>query len=152
MVECRECRLIRLYPRPSPREIKDYYPDNYWFDPPPATADQLAEVWRRFVLRDHVRFVRRALDDSRLDGPVLDVGCGGGLFLRELDLPQNRVVGLDFSVDAARSPGPPTACRWPAALCPARPSAALPSPPSRCSTCWSISTTRPPTSKPRTGC
>ncbi len=102
VVECGDCRLIRLYPWPSPREIKDYYPDNYWFDPTAATADQLADTWRRFVLRDHVNFVRRALDDSQLDGPVLDVGCGGGLFLRELDLPSSRLIGLDFSVDAAR--------------------------------------------------
>lgn len=102
VVECRECRLIRLYPWPTPREIKDYYPDNYWFDPTAGRADQLADAWRRFVLRDHVNFVRRALDESGLEGPILDVGCGGGLFLRELHLPAGRTFGLDFSIDAAR--------------------------------------------------
>lgn len=114
VVECRECRLIRLYPWPTPREIKNYYPDNYWFDPTADTADQLADVWRRFVLRDHVNFVRRALEDSNLDGPVLDVGCGGGLLLRELHLAPGRAFGLDFSVDAARvawtTNGVPVAC------------------------------------------
>jgi SAM-dependent methyltransferase len=114
VVECRDCRLIRLYPWPTQREIKQYYPDNYWFDPTSGTADQLADVWRRFVLRDHVNFVRRALDDSGLDGPVLDVGCGGGLFLRELHLAPGRAFGLDFSVDAARvawaTNGVPVAC------------------------------------------
>jgi SAM-dependent methyltransferase len=101
VVECAECHLLRLYPWPDPRAIARYYPENYWFDPTAERADQLADLWRRFVLRDHLRFVRRALDAAALDLPVLDVGCGCGLFLRELGLPQNRIVGLDFSVGAA---------------------------------------------------
>ncbi len=113
VVECRECRLIRMYPWPLPRDIQNYYPDNYWYDPGADTADTLAESWRRFVLRDHVSFVRRALRDAG-DGPVLDVGCGGGLFLRELNLPQERAFGLDFSVNAASvawsTNGVPVAC------------------------------------------
>jgi len=114
VVECSDCRLIRLYPRPKPNEIHKYYPDNYWYDPGADTADKLAESWRRFVLQDHVRFVKGALEASGLKGPVLDVGCGGGLFLRELNLPQERVVGLDFSVNAASvawsTNGVPAAC------------------------------------------
>jgi len=114
VVECRECRLIRMYPWPSPGEIQHYYPDNYWYDPSSDAADTLAESWRRFVLRDHVHFVRRALHDAGDEGPVLDVGCGGGLFLRELHLPQERTFGLDFSVNAASvawsTNGVPVAC------------------------------------------
>lgn len=114
VVECRDCRLIRLYPRPTPRQIKDFYPDNYWYDPTAATADRMAEIWRSIVLGDHVRFVRRALESTGLDGPVLDVGCGGGLFLRELNLPQRRTIGLDFSVQAGSvawsTNGVPVAC------------------------------------------
>lgn len=114
VIECRQCRLIRLYPRPAPQEIQRYYPENYWYDPSGDRADRWAEEWRRFVLRDHVRFVRRALDQAPPGTPVLDVGCGGGLFLRELGLPQRRIAGLDFSVDAASvawgSKGVPAAC------------------------------------------
>lgn len=32
VVECRECKLIRLYPWPEPDEIHQYYPENYWYD------------------------------------------------------------------------------------------------------------------------
>jgi SAM-dependent methyltransferase len=114
VVECRQCRLIRLYPRPKPAEIQRYYPENYWYDPAGDPADELAEVWRRLVLRDHVRFVRRALENAQSASPVLDVGCGGGLFLRELGLPQERIVGLDFSLTAASvawgSKGVPAVC------------------------------------------
>ena len=74
------------------------------------------EQWyRRFVLRDHLRFVERALDESEETGLVLDVGCGGGLFLQMLRERRNvRVAGLDFSLDAAnvawRRAGVPAIC------------------------------------------
>lgn len=114
VVECRECKLIRLYPWPEADEIRQYYPENYWYDPGGDAADRLAEFWRRFVLRDHVKFVRKAIESVEGTGPVLDVGCGGGLFLRELNLPQNEIVGLDFSVNAASvawsTNGVPVAC------------------------------------------
>ena len=101
IVECASCRLVRLYPRPKPAELRTYYPESYWFDPSASTADRLAETWRQIVLRDHIRFVRRALDASAAKGLVLDVGCGGGLFLRQLELPRGQAVGLDFSLGAA---------------------------------------------------
>lgn len=94
--------MVRLYPWPSPVELQSYYPENYWFNPGEDSADRAAETWRRFALRDHIQFVQQSLETLESDGLVLDVGCGGGLFLRELKLPQSRVVGLDFSCDAAK--------------------------------------------------
>lgn len=114
IVECRRCRLIRLYPWPDPEQLHQYYPPDYWFDPAASAADSLAELWRRLVIRDHVRFVRRALAAAPPDSLVLDVGCGGGLLLRELHLPEHRAFGLDFSLDAASvawsTNGVPVAC------------------------------------------
>jgi len=101
VVRCRECGLLRLDPQPDPEELRRYYPENYWFAPDRSAASRLEEAYRRLVLRDHVRFVAQALHGSRARGPVLDVGCGGGLFLgmmRERGFP---VVGLDFSAEAA---------------------------------------------------
>lgn len=114
IVECRRCRLLRLFPWPDLRHLHRYYPPDYWFDPAASAADSLAQAWRRFVIRDHVRFVRGALRNLPEDARVLDVGCGGGLFLRELHLPEHRAFGLDFSLDAASvawsSNGVPAAC------------------------------------------
>ncbi len=102
IIECRNCRLIRLYPQPPPLELRDYYPPDYWFTPEATAADRLEQFYRRFVLRDHLRFVERALDHCGENGLVLDVGCGGGLFLQMLAQRRNvRVAGLDFSLDAA---------------------------------------------------
>jgi len=102
VVECTLCRLIRLLPRPSPAELTQYYPKDYWYAPEEALAGRLEERYRRFVLRDHVNFVVRAIKEAgETEGVVLDVGCGGGLFLRLLAEQGFRVAGLDFSLDAA---------------------------------------------------
>ena len=102
IVECLKCRLIRLHPQPSPIELRDYYPERYWYVAEDTTAARLEQWYRRLVLRDHLHFVERALRESEQAGLVLDVGCGGGLFLQMLaERGQAGVVGLDFSLDAA---------------------------------------------------
>jgi SAM-dependent methyltransferase len=101
VVRCSNCGLLRLDPVPTPAELPQYYPDNYWFAPDTSTASRMEESYRRLVLRDHVRFVDRAMRQTNARGPLLDVGCGGGLFLgmmRERGFP---VLGLDNSREAA---------------------------------------------------
>ncbi len=95
--------------------MREYYPADYWFVPEATAADRLEQWYRRFVLRDHLHFVERALRESGEQGLVLDVGCGGGLFLQMLaERGRTRVVGLDFSLDAAnvawRRAGVPAIC------------------------------------------
>ncbi len=101
VVECANCGLMRLDPQPPPEELGKYYPANYWFAPDPSAAGRLEEAYRRFVLRDHVRFAARAIRDSGALGPLLDAGCGGGLFLGMMGECGFRVLGLDYSRDAA---------------------------------------------------
>jgi SAM-dependent methyltransferase len=108
VVECLTCRLMRLNPIPPPEELARYYPPNYWYTEDGGTASRLEQAYRRFVLGDHLRFVERALRGSSADGAVLDVGCGGGLFLQMLEERHaggmsRPVIGLDFSLDAART-------------------------------------------------
>jgi SAM-dependent methyltransferase len=114
IVECLGCRLLRLFPWPSEEELRTYYPENYWFSPEQGAAARLEEIYRRFVLRDHVHFVSRALRESGTRGPILDVGCGGGLFGRLLAERGFRTMGLDFSSEAAsmawRQNGLPVVC------------------------------------------
>jgi SAM-dependent methyltransferase len=101
LVECSGCGLIRLSPRHAPGEAAAYYPGNYWFDPAQSTAGRLEELYRRWVLRDHVRFVWRALQDIEAGGLILDIGCGGGLFPGMLRERGYRAMGLDLSPQAA---------------------------------------------------
>jgi SAM-dependent methyltransferase len=99
VVECSGCGLVRLEPAPS--DLGRYYPKNYWFKPGNSLAAKLEEKYRRLLIRDHVAFVERAL--RSVGGPVLDVGCGGGLLLGVLQERGANVVGLDNSEEAARA-------------------------------------------------
>lgn len=115
IVECGKCGLIRLHPQPTPLELGDYYPSDYWFVAEATPADRLEQWYRRFVLRDHLQFAERALGESGEQGIVLDVGCGGGLFLQMLkERGRAGVVGLDSSLEAAkvawRRGGVPVVC------------------------------------------
>jgi SAM-dependent methyltransferase len=101
LVICRRCRLVRLFPTPSAAELRTYYPDNYWYVPELEPEGHWVETYRRLVLLDHVRFVMRAVAESGESGPLLDVGCGGGLFSRMLNERGVRAFGLDFSIEAA---------------------------------------------------
>ena len=94
IIECKACRLMRLEPRPAGKELAGYYPDRYWFSPE-GTAGRMEEAYRRFVLRDHVAFLRQALANSDGSGYVVDVGCGNGLLLSLL--PWRKILGLDTS-------------------------------------------------------
>jgi SAM-dependent methyltransferase len=101
VVRCQQCGLLRLDPWPSPEELRRYYPEAYWFAPDRSLVARLEEGYRRVVLRGHVAFVERALRASQAHGPLLDVGCGGGLFLGMMRQRGFRVAGLDYSRDAA---------------------------------------------------
>jgi SAM-dependent methyltransferase len=92
IARCVGCGLVRLDPQPS--DLARFYPAAYWLEPTP-----LEDAYRRLVLRDHLRFVKRALGTGQC---VLDVGCGSGLFLRELlaARPGLKAVGLDNSSQA----------------------------------------------------
>ncbi len=113
--------MIRLYPRPDPEELHRFYPSGE--QPDSGAPGFWRRLLRRFLFSDHVRFVRRAIGEAPGDGPVLDVGCGAGLFLRELNLPQQRMVGLDFSPAAAATAWGRNAVP---AVCGALPSAPFP--------------------------
>lgn len=103
VIECQTCRLIRLSPRPAPSERPGHYPEDYWHVPEGEFGGHVLEAGSRLLLRDHVRFVERALERARVKGPVIDVGCGGGLFLKVLRERGHQGIGLDFALSAARA-------------------------------------------------
>ena len=101
VVKCEDCGLIRLEPWPSPDELRRYYPAEYWFAPQQDAASRLEEMYRRWVLRDHLSFVLQSARDCSEKGLLLDVGCGGGLLLGLLQEQGLHVAGLETSEAAA---------------------------------------------------
>lgn len=97
LVECKGCGLVRLSPRPTPEQVAGFYAKDYWF-----AGGPLQEAYRRVVLLDHVHFAVSAARHTNGDGIILDVGCGGGLFLRMMKERGFDGFGLDFSAEASR--------------------------------------------------
>lgn len=100
VVECERCRLLRLYPKPSPEELATYYPSDYWHNDAGGSITAMEEFYRRLVSLDHIRFLEGALRHAG-GGLAMDVGCGGALLLRMLRERGHPVLGADFSLDAA---------------------------------------------------
>jgi len=102
IVECRGCGLLRLDPRPDEDEMEKYYPDRYWAYG--GTRKGFTGVYRRFVLRDHLRFVKKAIKRMRIGtARILDIGCGAGDLLGALRKRGHSGIGLDISASALKS-------------------------------------------------
>jgi SAM-dependent methyltransferase len=106
---CADCRTAFVHPVPSGPELAAFYPETYWVGPTDreqgaGVPGGLLERYRRFVLRDHVRFTGKVVADQRAAGMavrVLDVGCGDGSFLEALGVPGS--LGMDLSKTALRA-------------------------------------------------
>jgi len=83
VVQCRNCGLIYINPRPSKDEIANFYPDTYSWKETLTAESKITKIIRRLekIYRYHLlsyetsKIVRVA---SRQTGKLLDVGCGAG--------------------------------------------------------------------------
>jgi 2-polyprenyl-3-methyl-5-hydroxy-6-metoxy-1,4-benzoquinol methylase len=82
LVQCRQCGLLYLNPRPAPDSLTTYYPEQY--APYRAPSDsQDARVVRWLERYGPLRRCRAILAWKKA-GRVLDVGCSTGVFLAEM--------------------------------------------------------------------
>ncbi|MDX2267307.1 MAG: class I SAM-dependent methyltransferase [Bryobacter sp.] len=101
--------MLRLDPVPTPAELISFYPKPYWQSAEQSSQQSavtaLEQNYRRLVAWDHIAFLDKAATHSKpAEGRaplVMDVGCGGGLLLSMMRERGHRVLGLDFSLDAA---------------------------------------------------
>jgi SAM-dependent methyltransferase len=84
LVQCSDCGLIYLYPRPSVDEIGRFYEELYPCYKQSVDSERHALIrWaRKRNLANRRKQVERA--SGRKTGAVLDVGCATGLFLHEM--------------------------------------------------------------------
>ena len=83
VVQCRNCGLIYVNPRPSEDEIGGFYPETYSWKETVTTESKITGLIRRLekVYRYHLlnyessKVVKAA---RRETGRLLDVGCGAG--------------------------------------------------------------------------
>ncbi len=95
VVQCQECGLCFTNPRPTPRSIGQFYPDQYL--PHRRRQRPPTPWWRRLPLLH-----RRSRREKQLlawhgQGRLLDFGCGGGAFLEQMHRAGWQVAGVDMS-------------------------------------------------------
>jgi 2-polyprenyl-3-methyl-5-hydroxy-6-metoxy-1,4-benzoquinol methylase len=84
--ECRHCGLITSFPRLNHREIKLYYPNDYYGRPgvlkPPKERKDLKSWW----FWREIKKKNLAITKYRGGGRLLDIGCSTGNFLYGMSL------------------------------------------------------------------
>ncbi len=98
IVECAQCRLIRLDPYPpAPARLEHpaRWPNGH------SAADGFERAYRRFIITDHLGFIQRAIEASGDEGAVLDLSPEGGLLRGILTKRGLPVIGIDDSTEAA---------------------------------------------------
>lgn len=99
MSKCVKCRSAWLNPVPSRAEIMTYYPPEYYGG---ETSKFVAPI-ERLLARLSARFVTKASKTLDPGSRLLDIGCGRGLFLRELAKRGFDTHGTELSLIADKS-------------------------------------------------
>src|SRR6185436_17805460 len=98
---CSACRCLFLNPMPGDEEIAGFYPKQYWWSAAkPGLLKNLESIYRRMALRGHISFISKAAG-NRAGLDLLDIGCGSASLLGVMKRRGFRVLGVDFSTEAA---------------------------------------------------
>lgn len=94
LVQCKNCGLVYVNPRPTKKEISKFYPKEYYRIKVPP----LAKIINHLFKLSPIRSVRK----YRKQGRLLDLGCGAGNFLWEMKKRGFEVYGIDPSSQACK--------------------------------------------------
>lgn len=118
-LQCENCGLWMVSPRPDGDELLQYYPADYapYNTMPSGPTGMRAVLRQQFFLRPLFAArdaMREFFDNNRLPRPIktalrqsgarlVDVGCGSGVFLDQMRQTYGcEVMGVDFSPNAAQ--------------------------------------------------
>lgn len=90
-VRCLNCGLVYINPRPIPEEIKQYYPPEYY----PSLKEPL---YIQLLQKNKATIV----ECFKKKGRLLDLGCGLGMFLAQMEKKGWEVYGVEFSSIACK--------------------------------------------------
>lgn len=97
VVECDQCGLGFLNPRPTSAEIQKYYPAEYYGNP--STSSHSRYLQRRFT---HEASYLKSLENGPRRRKLLDVGCANGDFPRFMAARGWEVEGVEVSESSRR--------------------------------------------------
>jgi SAM-dependent methyltransferase len=105
IVQCDRCGLIYLNPRPTAESMLRLYKENYTPDSKPYILPFietsklkiiLKRLWHQYVGGYHDNLIKK------LQGKVLDIGCGNGNFLFPIKQNGGEVYGIEINPVSAR--------------------------------------------------
>jgi len=100
LMECQECGLIYLSPRPGPAEIDHYYPADY--QPFLKAIEDEPTLFKRLDRRYGLyRRCNEVIKRAGRSGRVLDIGCATGIFLEGMRSRGWKADGVELSEFAA---------------------------------------------------
>ncbi len=79
---CKKCGGIFLDYQFKEGELESFYPSEYWSGSNKKRDNKLENLYRKLVIKHHIFFVKKVLKKG---DSILDIGCGDGIFLRNLN-------------------------------------------------------------------
>lgn len=96
-VRCNNCSIVFLNPRPTKDEIQKFYHLGYYGE----KSFYFKTIFRWIISFLYILRVKK-IEVFKKGGKVLDIGCGDGKFLAELQKRKWEVYGVDFSEAASK--------------------------------------------------
>jgi SAM-dependent methyltransferase len=93
LVQCTQCGWIRQDPRPVAADLGKFYPRNY--GPYANAIEDEKWIWNGWDRRYGMLKRRRSVERFSPKGKLLEVGCGTGVFLHEMQRGGWSVVGIE---------------------------------------------------------
>ncbi|MDA2929428.1 class I SAM-dependent methyltransferase [Acidobacteria bacterium AH-259-O06] len=100
LYHCSSCGLLFQNEEEIHDRLSEFYPGGYWWQES-GRLSSLERAYREWMIRhDHLRFLLSLFPDGR--GRLLDIGCGGGTFVKLALHAGFDAYGLEQSEKAAR--------------------------------------------------
>jgi 2-polyprenyl-3-methyl-5-hydroxy-6-metoxy-1,4-benzoquinol methylase len=97
VVQCEDCKLLYVNPRPSPKEREQFFKEEY------ITNDTAIDVWYGSMREESLQYIKSLIQQHKTNGKILDIGCAGGLFLSLFDRDSWELNGVEPSVFAGEN-------------------------------------------------
>lgn len=108
VVKCKTCGLMRTNPRPTPKVIGSYYPDDY--GPYLGTQVVRTKTQKNSGIKKLLKFMAKVVfkfNTNKLPpvvpGRMMELGCASGSFLHQMAGQGWQVQGIEFSEKAAQA-------------------------------------------------
>ncbi|MCI0531984.1 MAG: class I SAM-dependent methyltransferase [candidate division Zixibacteria bacterium] len=102
LAKCGSCGLLSINPMPGPEDVRKFYSHEYFQNDHSCGIKAKSYFEDEMRVQDKAREALLLVNKYKTSGKLLEVGCAGGLFLREAQKSGFEVAGLDISEEIAR--------------------------------------------------